>query len=146
MDEEKWAVCRAGSSSGSIDKQSGGGILQLHQTAYIEGECFMYGMWSCVVGPVQSSCTPKVDSLKRSCFVKDSCIKAAAFNKHRAKSVGLLHRRYYAIHLLSQKANTKPLFVTQNKAMRILYKVNAREHTNKLFIQSNILKVKDLVG
>uniref|UniRef100_A0A8C6MEW6 Reverse transcriptase domain-containing protein n=1 Tax=Nothobranchius furzeri TaxID=105023 RepID=A0A8C6MEW6_NOTFU len=44
------------------------------------------------------------------------------------------------------KTNTNPLFLLQKKVLRILYKANPREHTNKYFVLSKIMKFKDLVN
>jgi len=41
--------------------------------------------------------------------------------------------------------NIKALSVLQKRAIRIIHKVNYREHTSKLFAKSRILKIEDLV-
>lgn len=41
--------------------------------------------------------------------------------------------------------NIKPLSILQKRAIRIIHKVNYREHTSKLFAKSRILKLEDLV-
>jgi len=42
-------------------------------------------------------------------------------------------------------SNTKPLFLLQKKALRKINKKGYREHTNSLFVNSGLLKFKDLV-
>ncbi len=41
--------------------------------------------------------------------------------------------------------NAKPLDVLQKRAIRLINKVNVREHTNRLFISSNTLKFENYV-
>lgn len=42
-------------------------------------------------------------------------------------------------------SNIKPLFILQRRAVRIIHKVDFREHTKRLFIKSGLLKPKYLV-
>lgn len=42
-------------------------------------------------------------------------------------------------------SNTRSLFLLQKKALRIINKTGYREHTNSLFVNSGLLKFKDLV-
>lgn len=41
--------------------------------------------------------------------------------------------------------NIKPLYILQKRAVRIINKVEAREHKNKLYIKSGLDKLKDIV-
>ncbi len=41
--------------------------------------------------------------------------------------------------------NTKPLFSLQKRAIRLIKEVNVRDHSNRQFNSSKVLKLKDLV-
>lgn len=41
--------------------------------------------------------------------------------------------------------NIVPLFILQKRSVRIIHKVDAREHTNELFIKWGLLKLKNIV-
>ena len=41
-------------------------------------------------------------------------------------------------------SNIKPLSILQKRAVRIIYKADSREHTNRLLLKSGLLKLKEI--